>query len=389
MAGLTEDGLEIRTQPEIQTLLEEAVDAAFPGINVRAGPVQQIIGTLSEQGAIAWETLQALYSSGSREGASGVLLDFMLALTGTLRRGATSSVVVGTVNLNAGVTLPEGSIAAVAANPDAQFKTRTAVTNPGGSAADVAVVFESLNTGPVSAPAATLTSIVTPVTGWNSVTNAAAATLGRARAEDPEARAQGLIELPRLGSRTLGSIRGEVASIDEIIEVAGYENTSLVTDGDGRPGKSVEMVVWDGDPPAADDDEIAQAILNKSPEGIEIYGVGSSGTAIDDTGTPVTVPFTRAEVVLFEIDAEVVLSPTVGADWEAQAKAALVARAAKYTVGQDSYASDFTCALLAVPGIVAVSALQIGTPPVGTFVDAGYDEILRVQLSDVIVTEAP
>ncbi len=385
MPGLTGAGLEIRTQAEIQELLEEAVAAAVPGINTRAGPVQQLIAILSEEHAIAWETLQALYSAMSPDGASGILLDQLAALTGTTRRAATKSRVTASVNLNAGTTLPIGSQAAVDGNPDAVFETVEEVTNGGGAPADVDVVLEAVETGPVAALSGTLTVIVTPVAGWNSITNTDDADEGRDRADDAELRLQRRVELAGAGSGTTAAIRAQVAKVDDVLEVQVFENTSMVPDGDGRPAKSVEAVVWDGVAPAADDDEIAQAIWDHKPAGIEVHGVGSSGDATDDTGATQAVPFTRATALTPIVVATVVLEPGTAAGWETQAEAAIAAAGDEYSVGETAYASQLICALQEVPGIAAVVSLTIAG---GASLAATYDQVVRIDSSDVTVTEA-
>jgi len=389
MAGLSETGLTIRTQPELQTLIEQALDGALPGINLRAGPVQQLVGILSEELAIGWEVLQESHAAQYPDGANGMSLDQLSALTGTDRRAATKSRVTATVNLNAGVTLAVGAIAAVATNPDAQFVSIAAATNSSGVAANIAVVFESLTTGPVAAPAATLSVIVTPVAGWNSITNALDAELGREVALDPELRTQRLVELAGAGQDSYAAIRATVAKIEEILEIQVLGNETLATDGDGRPGKSFEAIVWDGDPAGADDDEIAQAIWDSKPVGILPHGIGSTGNAVDGTGATRAVLFTRAIALRVYVDAVVVLRPNPGTGWQAQAQAAVAARGDLYLVGEDAYASQISCALIEVPAILAVTSVKIekdDATPDDAIVVTTYKEIVRISSADVDVT---
>lgn len=387
MAGLTSTGFETRTQAEMLALLEQSLDAAFPGTNVRAGVIQNIIGILSEDSALAWEAIQAVYGAAYADSASGILLDQVCALTGTTRRAATYSRVTATVNLNAGVTLAAGKIAAVAGSPDAQFASVEAVTNSGGTAADVTVVFESLTSGPIAAPASYLTAIVTPAAGWNSITNVASATLGKDVETDAALRLRRVVELAGAGSGTLASIRAAVSRVTDVLSVTAYENTSSLV-VDGRPAKSFEIVVYDvlG---AASDADIAQAIYDTKPAGIESYGVADSGAATADDGTVVTVDFTRATSLRTYVDAVIVLE--TGADGPgviALAQEALEARGATYAVGETAYASQLICALQDVVGVRAVTSLTVGTiaTPVTTSVAATYAQVIRIVLADVDVT---
>lgn len=401
MAGLTSNGLVIRTQPEIQELIESLVKAQIPGIDLSEGPEQQIIGAVSEQLAEVWEGLQAIVRMQGPE-ASGLGLDQIAALTGTVRRPATRSTVTATVTLGAGKTLPAGSVAAVSTDPDAQFRSTEAVTNSGGSADDFDVVFEGVRVGPVAAPAGTLTSIVTAVSGWTAITNAEDAALGRNIADDVELAIARVAELGRGGLRTVAAIRASVADIDEVISVTVYENCTSVTDADGRPGKSFEVVVWDGDPTAAADNEIAQAIENVRPEGITVWGIGAdetgagadeSGTALNDAGEEVELAFTRAAKLRVYVTLQVVLRPGTAAGWEAAVKAAISARGDEYVVGETGYVSELTCAVLdACPAVKAVTTItmEAGDPtPDDALVDPTYAQIIRIAAADVTVTEAP
>jgi uncharacterized phage protein gp47/JayE len=371
----------------MQTLLEEALDAAFPGTNVRAGVVQNIIGILAEDSALAWEAIQAIYGAAYGDSATGILLDQVCALTGTTRRAATYSRVTATVNLDAGVTLAAGKIAAVAGSPDAQLASVEAVTNSGGAPANVSVIFEALTTGPIAAPAGYLTAIVTPSAGWNSITNVASATLGETVETDAALRLRRVVELAGAGSGTLASIRAAVSRVTDVLSVTAYENTSSIV-VDGRPGKSFEIVVYDvlG---AASDAEIAQAIYDHKPAGIESYGVADAGAATADDGTVVTVDFTRATSLRTYVDAVIVLEP--GADGPgviALAQAAVEARGAAYAVGETAYASQLICALQDVVGARAVTSLTVGTiaTPVTTSVTATYAQVIRIAFADVDVT---
>lgn len=384
MAGLTATGLEIRTQAELQALLEQAVSEAIPGIDLSRGPEQQIIGITAEELALAWETLQAVYAAFDPDASEGALLDRLLALTGSTRRAPTYSRVTASCNLNAGATLPAGSRAAVNTDPDAIFESIADATNSGGAAADVDVVFQALATGPVAAPAGSLTVRVSAVAGWNSITNAADAMLGKDVALDPEARTQRLVELAGRGSNSEDAIRATVAKVTNVIEVQVYANESLNPDLEGRPGKSVEAVIWDGVTMDASSDEIAQAILDSKPAGIETFGA-TTGNATTGTGTTAIESFTRATKRAVLVSATVVLAPGTGPDWQDEAKAAISARGDEYTVGEKAYASHVTCVLQDLASVEAVTACTLDG---GGSVDPAYDEILRFDTGDITLLVA-
>ena len=391
MPGLTDQGFVARRQPEIQAAIEArlAGDEVVGGFNFRAGPLQQLIGVLSELLAEQWESMEATYASQYRT-AAGVSLDRVSALTGTTRREATRSTVTATVTLDAGATLLVGSIGAVLDVPDSQFRSTVVATNSGPSSDTFPVLFEGVKTGPVAAPAGTLTVIVTAVAGWAAITNGADADLGLLISDDPELRTKRETELQGSGSANIDAINAAVSLVDGVISSRTYQNVTSMA-ALGRPPKSIEVVLFDGVALAADDDEVAQAIWDEIGAGIEPFGTGSSGAATDDTGVITTIPFTRATVIPLFVDVTVVLTPgTLIGDVSADVAAAIAARGEEYVVGEDVFASQPTCDVQELALIEAVSILTVGTAPspVSTFVAIGEQEIADIPVGNVTVTGA-
>lgn len=387
MAGLTYKGLEIRSREEIEALLLTSVREELPGIDFSEGIEAALLDALAGELDLLWRTLEAVYLATDPAEASGVHLDMLAALTGTRRRAATRSMVTATLTIEAGRIVPKGTIVAVDGQADAQFRTVEAAVNAGTSTADVDVVMEGIETGPVEALAGTLTVIVTPVSGLLAATNAAAATLGRDVADDDELREQRLIELAGMGHGTYAAIRARVARVEGVQEAAVYGNESISTDQDGRPGKTFEVVLWDDSPAAAENDAIAQAIHDSKPAGIPAYGI-STGNATDEEGNTVPVAFTRASKIRVFVAAELVLALDAPSEWQDLAVDAIVARGASYSVGETAYTSQLICALLEVPGVVAITSIAIDTsgPPAGASVAASYNEIVRIAAADVTIT---
>jgi hypothetical protein len=388
-AGLTANGLVIRTQPEIEAKLRATLAAALPGINLDEGPEQQLVSILAEELAIAWETLQTLYGAAFGNG-DGLLLDLFAAITGTLRRQATKSrtpVGGATVNLAPGTTLPKGKVAAVLGVPDAQFQLAADVTNGGGAPADVPAIFESVRSGPIAALAGTLTVIVTPFPGWNSVTNTLDAVPGKLIASDTELDATRIIELAGRGRRSYAAIRAAVESVANVLSAFVIGNETMATVA-GRPPKSFETVVWDGGAGAATDADIAQSIYDSKPEGILAFGT-TTANATTEGGAAFPIGFTRVTALRTFVAATVILAP--GADpigTFAQVAAALAAKGNAYIVAQTAYASQLVQSILdAVPGVVAVLSLTLGAAPspTGASVVPLYSQIVRISTGDCLV----
>jgi uncharacterized phage protein gp47/JayE len=293
-------GLQIDTFQEILDALgaaqraQSALGATW--VTSPDSPQGQLNAVFADRLRQVQEVLLSLYQSWDRSSASGQMLTNLALITGTKRRLATNATVTATVNLNAGVTLPAGSQANVTGDPDTVFETIADATNSGGVAANVSVEMEAVVAGSAAfAAAGTLTEITTPVSGWNSVTNALDSVSGQDDELDSELRIRSLRELSARGSANLDALVAAVSAVDSVNTLQGYANTTEDTDANGLPPHSFEIVVLGGD-----DDEIAQAIYDNAPVGIEPYGT-DSGTATDAAGNDHTVAFTRPTEIQIHI----------------------------------------------------------------------------------------
>lgn len=388
MSGLTATGMEIPTIDEITAAIGTAARAAIdPALDTSAESViGQLIGIFAERERSAWLAIRDVWQAGAPSGASGQSLIQLALLTGTVKRSATKSRVTASVNLNAGVTLPAGSRARVGVDSDALFETIADVTNPGGSPANVAAVMTAVTAGAVRANAGTLNTIVTPISGWNSVTNALDADLGLSDETDTELRARREAELRVSGAANIDAIVADVDAVDGVLDVRGTENDTDAT-VDGLPPHSFRLVIWDGNPAAADDDAVGQAIWDAKPTGIQSVGV-TTGDALDANGDVRTMSFDRATEDLVYLGLDIETDPsTFPADGEDQIKAALVAYAdAHWTISEDVVLSALYGPVFTVSGVRRVSAIRAGfaPAPVGTSdLSVAADEIARADTSRV------
>ena len=133
--------------------------------------------------------------------------------------------------------------------------------------------------------------VIETVTGLDSATNLTKGILGRQAETDQEFRSRRRDSLAIIGSGTLDSIIDHVANLDGIVRTTGVENITNSTDAGGRPGKSFEIIVTGGE-----DEEVAQAIWDTKPAGIETYGNVNGGVgivAVDNSGNNQLVKFSR------------------------------------------------------------------------------------------------
>jgi uncharacterized phage protein gp47/JayE len=244
------------------------------------------------------------------------------------------------------------------------------------------------STGPVQAPAGTLTVIETPVTGWTSATNALDADpLGEDLESDAALKLRRLEELAIAGRATTEAIRAKILEIDEVTAALVFENDTWITDVDGRPPKSVDIVVQDGD-----EDEIAETIFDVVAAGIETIG-DIPKTVTDSQGFAQTIKFSRPASVDIYVEFDLTIDsnfyPTDGDD---QVKAAVVAWGDALGIGTDviSHGSDsLECSITDIPGITGI-VLRVGkvaSPPNDNNVDIEPREIADFDTSRITVTQ--
>lgn len=130
------------------------------------------------------------------------------------------------------------------------------------------ILFESMEYGPVIIANGLIKEMVTLDTGIKEVTNDIAPISGRFEADDIEARQTFVKRCATRSKNMIESITAEIYnSVDNVLSVAGYENDTESIDKEGRPPKSVEIIVDGGD-----DGEIASVIYHKKTNGVRAYG---------------------------------------------------------------------------------------------------------------------
>lgn len=134
--------------------------------------------------------------------AGGVFRDALLQLTGAQRETSTPSIVFCTITGVSGTIIPAG---AQISNSDSSsiFELFSQTTIP-VSGTILNVQFNSVTNGEISAAPGTLTTIVSNILGWETVTNPSAATLGTLTQSDSQSNLQRI--------NTLGSQGNSIAT---------------------------------------------------------------------------------------------------------------------------------------------------------------------------------
>jgi uncharacterized phage protein gp47/JayE len=437
--GVTPTGFISRTLLDLKEEIEAAWRSEF-GANVDLDPNQpdgQIIGIFSDRFAELWELSQAIYSSFDPDKAGGQAQDALCAITGTIRDGATHSSVTLTCTGVPTTVLSSGREASVVGTGD-RFRTSAGatinaatawpsnsdvtlgqlVTNDGnvyvcivaghttnalpptGTGSDITdhtahwrfigegtgyanVAAAAVDTGPVSATAGSVTTIETPVSGWQGVYNLLDAEAGENTESNDHLRVKRESELAAPGSSTGPAIRAAVLKVPGVTSCVVFGNQTMTTDADGRPAKSVEAVVEGGV-----DLAVGTAVFSRVADGIQPYGT-TTVTVTDSQGIDWTVGFTRPAALNLWVRVDLVVdADTFPVDGIDQVKAAIVGDEPNFPIGKNGVASRISSRCFEVPGVLDVTLCYIGlaNPPIAsTTVPAGPRERIQLDTARVAV----
>jgi uncharacterized phage protein gp47/JayE len=204
----------------------------------------------------------AVYNAYSPATAQGVALSNAIKINGIARGIATSSTALVRIVGEIGTQINNG----VVGGPDNSRWTLPAlVTIP--PAAFIDVTATCTLEGSTEAAIGTLTRILTPTLGWQSVTNAAAAAPGAPVELDATVRQRQTTSTALPSLTVLDGIVGAVAAIAGVTQVKAFENDTNATDSNGLPAHSIALVTLGG--ASAD---IANAIYLKKTPGAYTYG---------------------------------------------------------------------------------------------------------------------
>ncbi|MCK5614310.1 baseplate J/gp47 family protein [Candidatus Pacearchaeota archaeon] len=185
-------------------------------------PDGQIIGIMAEVFGNLDQALEDVYNAFDPQASGDTSLSKLVLINGITRKEATNSTVEVTLVGLAGVTVPAGSIIKTS-DTDEEFTLDAEVVLTGGSDTEDAT---AVNSGAISALAATLTVISTPIAGWTSVTNVSDATLGQDEETDEELRLRRTSSTATSAKSIVDGIFGSLSELEDVTGVAVLENVT-------------------------------------------------------------------------------------------------------------------------------------------------------------------
>ena len=205
----------------------------------------------------------AVYNDRTVNTAVGVGLDNMCAMAGITRKPATYSTVQLTITGSAGTNIASGQASDKEGRNKWDLPENVVIPENG----QIAVECKSHEKGYIQALPNTITKIVTPTYGWDSVTNNYNSSPGINEETDAALRAR-YAESTQLPSRTV--FEGTIAALKTVFgvtKVRGYENDTGQNNSLGHPPHSVTFVVEGGE-----EELVALEILNKKTPGCYTNG---------------------------------------------------------------------------------------------------------------------
>lgn len=245
----------------------------------------QQISILSKYIYDTYLSLQVAYSSRVPQSASGVGLDSLASLYSIERIRATKSTVSVTLTGSSGTVVNNGKVS----DGTNSWLLPSVVTIP--ASGTITVEAESEQYGPVYVQANSITTILTPVFGWQSVTNLTASTPGVSQEPDAALRARMMQSSFVPSTTVIEGLYSALLQITGVEDAKVYENDSDTTDANGIPEHSICCVVNGG----ADEDIAYQIYLRKTP-GCGTYG-SASFTGTTFYGDQFTVNWYRPSLV--------------------------------------------------------------------------------------------
>lgn len=323
----------------------------------------------------------AIYNAFSPSTAQGEGLSSVVKINGLSRLVASNSTVTVTIGGTVGTTINNGEVS----DGTNTWALPAEVTIP--SAGEISVTATAKEVGAIAAQAGTITQIATPVFGWSTVTNAAAASPGAPVETDAALRVRQSNSVALPSQTVLEGIVGAVQSVTGVTRVKAYENDTNSTDSDGLPAHSIALIVQGGDSAS-----IASAIANKKTPGCYLYG-STAVSVVDDFWLAQTVRYSAPTLVPISISVELDALTGYTTSISNDIKAALVAYFGTMDIGQDVVINRlFVPAQLsgaANSSKYEITALEISKKPaaVGTSdITIDFDELATLDIADITIT---
>lgn len=228
----------------------------------------------------------------------------------------------------------------------------------------------------------TVTTITTPVLGWDSVNNPFSAVLGRLKETDEELRLRFRNSKFERATNIIESLYSALFAVDNVSQVIIYENDTDLPDANGVPGHSFLPIIVGGT-----GSDIGLAIWQNKPIGILSYG-NTTVTITNSQGFQHDISFERPNPVVVHIEMTLTVDDIFPSDGIAQIKSAIVEYFQnEYGIGDDVIYSRLFTPINTISGH-QIDSLYIGTEPSpsGTSnIPIAFNEIAEINDANIVI----
>lgn len=299
--GLTADGYTAPRQSDFLTLIRDEYDARLVALGFTQLPdyerdtfLGQITEILAyELGQLA-EANMAVYDARSVSNATGLQLDNLALIVGVTRQEATKGTVTLTCTGTDGTVITQGKIVeGGGSDGKARWVISEDATIGAVTSGTVDVAAKAQDAGQIVATAGQITTIVTAVDGWDTVTNAAAADPGNDRETDSELRARRQRALQAAGATSTNAILSALLELDEVSGATVVDNptgSTATVAGVSVDPYAVACIVAPDSMTADDQAVVVKAIYDHLGAGTATSG-DQSGTVTKRDGRTHTINF--------------------------------------------------------------------------------------------------
>jgi uncharacterized phage protein gp47/JayE len=283
-------GISAPTYAEILTSLQDSMRSIYgEDIYIEADSQDgQFLAILALAIKTANDASIDVYNSFRPGFAQGGGLSSVVKVNGLKRLVPSNSSVVLTLIGQAGTIITNGFVGDNL-NLGTAWSLPGSVTISVSGTVDVTAICSTA--GAVRASAGTLTRILTPTPGWQTSTNALAATAGNPVESDAALRRRQTVSTSLPATSVVRSIYGAVLNVPGVTRATIYENVNAIVDSNGLPGHSISVVAEGGDVSA-----ISTVIALRKTPGSSTYGT-TTVEVVDSVGIRTPIHFFPLTVV--------------------------------------------------------------------------------------------
>jgi uncharacterized phage protein gp47/JayE len=379
-AFIDEAGVHAPAFSDVLTYLQSGMQGIY-GSDIYLGNDSQdgqMLGLLASAINDTNSAVVAAYNAFSPSTAQGAGLASVVKINGLTKQSSSNSTVDQTVVGQAGTTITNGFV--TDENNNNWSLPATVEIPPSGT---ITVTATCQTAGAITAIAGTITKIGTPTRGWQSTTNAEAATVGIAVETDAALRVRQSNSTGLPAQTVMEALVAQLEQLPDVQQVMPFENDTNTTDSNGIPPFNISLVVEGGDVQT-----IAQTIFNEKTPGVPTFG-NTSATVVDKFGRPNTVNFSVPVQLPFEVN--LTLTPFTGFTTliGQNIQAAIIAYAAANAIG-----ANIPFTRLFIPALSAGTTYEITSMEVsingGAFgandIDLLFDQIAVCTAVNLTVT---